>query len=133
MDKPPAFIHLNAIHRHLIYMEREATRTCEQLAALVAAGTYPSEPAEEWASLPSGTQVLRLRFPRRRHADGYASPSGRRRLYVGADPEAIRRALATVERTRRRAVLQRCAAAQQARLDEWAARLAPLAAEALVP
>lgn len=59
------------------------------LELLEAVGMYPAEAREQWQTRPNSEgQYLYMLFRKNRHGE-YEGPGGKRKVYVGADPEKI--------------------------------------------
>jgi hypothetical protein len=101
--------HLEAVNRGLADALAHLADLRLAMAELDAAGRYERPPSRE-ALEPraAGAEYLSLHF-RKRPEDGFYSPTGKRKLYVGADPAAQSEARRLAENARRWEVLDRAA------------------------
>lgn len=84
---------LGQIAHRLNDLDKVATGLKQQLADLRSDGVYDAEPTPSWEQRNGNGRYLRLVFPTE-------DAGGRRRTYIGNDPDKIARTLACVERTR---------------------------------
>ncbi len=109
----------------LANMHHEAQQRLAEIvdakAALDAAGMYPAVPTQDWQARgadPDDKRYLYLCFP----ADGdggYTSPTGKRKVYIGVDPDKQAEAVRLARNRRRFEDLER----QQAAVQGWIASL----------
>lgn len=105
---------LEAINAGLAGALAHRADLAQVLATLEAAGMYPASPSEQWQDRNGSGQYLYMLF--RLGPDGqYQGPDGKRKVYIGKDPERIAEARRLAENRRRWEVVNRAARD----LDGW--------------
>lgn len=81
---------LDSIYSGIWYARAHLAALEQALAALEAAGMYPSVPSEQWQSRNGGEATyLYMLFRWDNQRGGYAGPGGKQKAYVGNKPERI--------------------------------------------
>lgn len=114
MNEEEQLAYLVDIRKNLAGVTHHLHEILRAMNELEQAGMYPAIPTEQWQTRNGSGQYLYMLFRQDRYGV-YTGPDGKRKLYVGADPEKIAEARRLVANRRRWEELK--AAAEK--VDRW--------------
>lgn len=107
--------HLSTIREQLLKADEHLAAIRQAMAALKAAGMYPAVPLREGWETRGDVEYMWYYFSMGHNGRDYQGPGGKRKVYVGRDPQKIAAARQMAQNRRRWEELQQTASG----LDGW--------------